>query len=78
MQSIYFHVASLPSKHQQKQVKRALGCLPGVKSVTFSPDHRVGVDYDPTGITPAQLHQQLSQLGCPPLSQQTPLRGVDA
>lgn len=65
-QSAYFDVQGL-SAHGEKEVKQALGRVPGVLSVAVSPNSgRVAVDYDSTGTDVGALRKRLEDAGFSP------------
>lgn len=64
LQSVYFEVKNVQDKHDLKQMKKGLDTLYGVLSVSVNKkDHRVGVDYDTTGVTEQQIEDYLKDRG---------------
>lgn len=65
-ESAYFTVNKLVGLHDTKNLKKRLDALPGVNSVSISEaSNRVAVDFDNTGVTPAQIQQKIELLGYP-------------
>ena len=64
LQSVYFEVKNVQDKHDLKQMKKGLDTLYGVLSVSVNQkEHRVGVDYDTTGVTGQQIEDYLNDRG---------------
>lgn len=63
-ESAYFTLETMSGKKDMKKLKQGLDTLPGVMSVSVN-GYRdgVAVDYDNTGVTQAQLHRKLNELG---------------
>lgn len=63
-QSVYFELPGLSDKHDVKNVKNALGRLPGVLDVALSDGtDQVAVDFDSTGTSADEIRSRLSKLG---------------
>ena len=64
LQSVYFEVKNVQDKHDLKQMKKGLDTLYGVLSVSVNQkEHRVGIDYDTTGVTGQQIQAYLNDRG---------------
>ena len=64
LQSVYFEVKNVQDKHDLKQMKKGLDTQYGVLSVSLNQKaHRVGVDYDTTGVTEQQIEDYLNDRG---------------
>ena len=64
LQSLYFEVKIVQDNHDLKQMKKGLDTLYGVLSVSVNQKaHRVGVDYDTTGVTGQQIEDYLNDRG---------------
>ncbi|MBS5344082.1 MAG: heavy metal-associated domain protein [Clostridium sp.] len=64
LQSVYFEVKNVQDKHNLKQMKKGLDTLYGILAVSLNKkDHRIGVDYDTTGITEQQIENYLNDRG---------------
>lgn len=63
--SLYFDLEHPESERGCGEIKRRLGAVPGVLSVSVSRDRgRVAVDYDTTGAEPDRLRGELKGCGC--------------
>jgi copper chaperone CopZ len=63
-QSAYFTVPELRDEHQVKTIKRALGKIPGVLSVSANIySNQVAVDYDGSGADVRKIGDRLRDLG---------------
>jgi copper chaperone CopZ len=60
--SVYFTVSGMDDKHDTVKLKRELGSLRGVLSVSIG-DARVAVDYDSTGVGSERLQRKIETLG---------------
>lgn len=70
--SVYFSLDGGHDKHDKKQIKQALGALPGVLSVSVSSgSDRVAVDFDATGIQSGRIEKQLKEMGYQVLDSKT-------
>ncbi len=68
--SVNFNMGSHLGKKQCKDVKKKLGAIAGVTSVTIGDNGaQVGVDYDDTGVTSETLRSKLDGMGCQVTSQ---------
>lgn len=64
-ESVYFHVGNVGNTHAVKEIKNALGTLPGVQSVSVNArTGDVAVDFDSTGTTAPRIQRALEGLGC--------------
>lgn len=62
--SAYFSVDHVGGSHAEKAIKRELGTLPGVNSVSISDETgNIAVDYDSTGVSTERIGKKLSELG---------------
>jgi Copper chaperone len=62
--SLYFDLDDLSGKRDTAEIKRCLGKIPGVISVSVNRmDDRVAVDYDTTGTDREKIREQLTGLG---------------
>ena len=60
-----FDLAQPGGKRDAEEIKRKLGAIPGVNSVSVSRDcGRVAVDYDTTGTGPDELREEMESFGC--------------
>lgn len=63
-ESAYFQISDITGNHDSKQLKRELGTLHGVLSVSVNTEkNSLAVDYDNTGVTIDRLGKRLKQLG---------------
>ncbi len=60
--SAYFSVRGIDGKHDVKELKRDLGMLRGVMSVSVH-NTRVAVDYDTTGAGQERIQRTIEKLG---------------
>lgn len=61
--STYFSLEDSAGKHDVKRLKQELDSLPGVTSVSVSPNGCLAVDYDSTGVCQADIRQKVQELG---------------
>ena len=62
--SVYFTLRNVDGKHEVKQIKRELGSIPGVISVSVNDTtERVAVDFDTTGVETERVQNKLEKLG---------------
>ncbi len=62
--SVYFAVKDLNGKHGTKELKRELGTLHGVISVSVNElTDNIAVDFDTTGVKQEQLKTTIEKLG---------------
>ena len=62
--SFYCTVTHVDGKHNSKEIKRELGIIPGVTSVSVNDStEKIAVDFDTTGVQSHQLRTQLEELG---------------
>jgi copper chaperone CopZ len=62
--SAYFSVDHVGGSHAEKEIKRELGTLPGVNSVSISDETgNIAVDFDSTGVSTERIGKKLSELG---------------
>lgn len=63
-ESAYFQISDITGKHDSKELKRELGIVHGVLSVSVNAEENtLAVDYDNTGVTWGRLEKRLEQLG---------------
>lgn len=63
-ESVYFQISDIAGNHDSKVLKRELGTVHGVLSVSVNTEKKaVAVDYDSTGVTSNRLEKRLEQLG---------------
>jgi copper chaperone CopZ len=63
-ESISVTVSNLRGKQDLKQIKKKLGVLPGVASVSVNQENRrVAIDFDNTGVSHGQIMERLGALG---------------
>ncbi len=62
--SIYFTVNDVSGKHDVMELKRELGTLPGVSSVSVNDKtESIAVDFDTTAVQEAHLKNRVEKLG---------------
>lgn len=62
--SFYCTVSNVNGKHDTSQIKRELGTISGVMSVSVNDrTEKIAVDFDTTGVQSDQILKQLEKLG---------------
>lgn len=62
--SVYFTLDDIGGRHDAKDIKRELGALPGVISVSTNDSaDRIAVDFDTTGISTRSIEKHLEGMG---------------
>lgn len=62
--SLYCTVDHVNGKHDSKELKHALGIIPGVLSVSVNDStEKIAIDFDTTGVQSDQILKQLGKLG---------------
>lgn len=61
-ESAYFTLRNINGKHGYKEIKKELGVVPGVISVSVSDNH-VAVDYDNSGVQKRELEDKINGMG---------------
>lgn len=60
----YCTVNNVNGEHDSKEIKRELGAIAGVVSVSVNDDaEKIAVDFDTTGVQSNQILKQLKKLG---------------
>lgn len=63
-ETAYFIAEKSLGAHDSKEIKRELGRLPGVSSVSVNPqNHLVAVDYDSAGVSYDKIENSLNRMG---------------
>ncbi|HEX2937762.1 MAG TPA: heavy-metal-associated domain-containing protein [Ruminiclostridium sp.] len=63
-QSAYFRVPELTGNHGEKELKRAVGAIPGVISVSVNTStNKAAVDYDSTGTSAEKIKEEIEKSG---------------
>lgn len=63
-ESAYFKIERLGGKHEMKEIKREIGILHGVNSVSVNTQSgNVAVDYDSSGTSYDTIENRLNKLG---------------
>ncbi|MGE4354354.1 MAG: heavy-metal-associated domain-containing protein [Oscillospiraceae bacterium] len=62
--SINYTVKDINGKHDVNELKRGLGSLSGVISVSVNnKNQKIAVDFDTTGVQPKQLEMKIEEMG---------------
>ena len=62
--SAYFSLNNIDGKHDVKEIKKEIGTIHGVLSVSVNDNSdRVAVDYDTTGVDAGRLVNKIQKLG---------------